>query len=117
MPDYPIPSYDPNEAPSPAGGGRPLGNPSHHNRRPRHRKRPCGNPPSVPTGVTYHFTAHEAKTHLNFTGLVSWDEVTQDIQGHPTRIKRYDVQIVACDSNGRPVQHDDLVAERRRLAA
>lgn len=80
----------------------------------RRKRRPCGNPPAVPTGVVLSFTATEALTHLRFTGKVKWDRVTTDEQGHGTRIKDYEVLYRAVNAAGVPQELEDG-KERRRV--
>jgi hypothetical protein len=78
-----------------------------HPKKVRHAKRPCGNPPAVPTGVMLTFQATEARAHLRFTGKVKWTEVTEDTQGHGTRVRDYEVQLRATDDDGVPVETED----------
>lgn len=80
---------------------------SHGGDHRKHRDRPCGNPPAVPTGVVLSFQATEALTHLVFTGKVKWNEVTADTAGHKTKIDSYEVQMRATDVNGVPVETQD----------
>lgn len=78
----------------------------HHKKPRKHKDRPCGNPPALPTGVTLTFQATEALTHLRFTGQVKWTEVSQDIQGHGLKIDHYDVECLPCNAGGTPVDLD-----------
>jgi len=78
----------------------------HHKTPRKHKDRPCGNPPALPTGVTLTFQATEALTHLRFTGQVKWSEVSQDIQGHGLKIDHYDVECLPCNVGGTPVDLD-----------
>lgn len=86
----------------------------HRKKRKRHRERPCGNPPAPPTGLVITYQVREAKTHLEFTGTIRWNEVTTDEQGHPTKIERYDVLAVPTNASGVPIDLDDASGWRLR---
>lgn len=66
---------------------------------------PCDRPPATPTGVTMRFRAIEAKTHLNFKGRITWNDVTVDTSGFPINtVDRWDVQWRAVDDDGDPIE-------------
>lgn len=81
--------------------------------RKRKAKRPCGNPPAVPTGVVLTFQVTEARTHLRFTGKVKWDAVTLDEGGHVLDIGKYETQLRATNAAGVPVETEDSRARLR----
>lgn len=68
----------------------------------RSRKSPCGRPPAIPTGVRVSFHVKEAKNELEYSTIVRWNEVTDDIHGFPVRSARYYVQLRPTDQDGVP---------------
>lgn len=101
--------------PGSGGGGNNSGSGGggHHNNKHKHRKRPCGNPPAIPTSVVFTVQATEAHTHLRFTGKLKWAEVTADEQGHTTQMRQYDCEFRATDVAGVPVETEDSSARIR----
>jgi hypothetical protein len=93
-----------------AGGPKSAKGGAGQRRRRDHRQRPCGNPPAIPASVVFTVKATEARTHLRFTGKLKWNEVTLDEQGHPSKVKRYDMQIRATDVAGVPIDTEDSTA-------
>ena len=70
----------------------------------RHMTSPCNRPPATPTNVQIKFRAREAKTHLEFSGRITWDDVTTDTSGFPINtIDRWDVRWRAVDLQGDPI--------------
>lgn len=63
----------------------------HGKDRQRHPKRPCGTPPSTPTGLLVLFDVNHKLRQSRLRAKLRWTEVTTDVQGHPTKIRRYDV--------------------------
>lgn len=74
----------------------------------KHRKNPCGYPPSAPANVAFLAKAVEAKTHLEFSARVKFDVVTTNEGGGPTKPDHYDVQLRVTDVGGTPVDLDDV---------
>ena len=70
-------------------------------------KSPCNRPPSVATGARVRFHVREAKTHLEYSTVVNWSEVTEDTYGFPTRIGRYYVQLRPTNQWGNPIHWVD----------
>lgn len=91
----------------------------HGRNKRKHRERPCPNPPAAPTGVTFTFKAREAKTHLEFSGKVKWNAVTEDEQGHKipggtVEIDHYEIQVQPTDAAGVPKETEDGHSRVRR---
>jgi len=84
-----------------------------HDKKVRHKTRPCGNPPATPTGVVLTFHAVHDHRHIYFTGKVKWNEVTLDTEGHGTGVKDYEVQLRATNSGGTPIETQDNDARIR----
>jgi hypothetical protein len=98
------------------GPGRGAGKGGKGGKKGGHRHagpRPCGAPPLPPTGVVLTFQATEARTHLRFTGRVTWNETTADEGGLSVRPVAYDVQLRATNALGVPVETEDSRARIR----
>lgn len=66
---------------------------SEHPRKVRHKKRPCGNPPAAPTGLSTTWQSTDAGRFDRIRGRLRWNEVTLDTGGLSTRIASYHGQI------------------------
>lgn len=88
---------------TPSAHGGPNTEGDGHRKR---KRRPCGYPPSAPTGVVFRADATEAKTHLEFSGRVKWNEVTTNEGGGPVKVESYQVQLRVTDAGGTPVDLD-----------
>jgi microcystin-dependent protein len=91
---------------------------SHH--RNKHPSRPCPNPPAAPQNFVFTFKVRETKTHLEYSGKLKWDGVTQDEQGHKipgggVQIDRYQGMYWPTDSSGAAIETEDGHPRTRRF--
>ena len=60
----------------------------------RPRKSPCGNPPSIPTGLTGEFDRAEGgKGNAALRAKLRWDEVSTDTSGFSSRVRTYKLEV------------------------
>lgn len=86
-------------------------NKGHKKQHKKVRRNLCDQPPAAPTGVVLTFKAREALTHLRFHLKVRWNRVTTDADGFrllKPGITAYEVQYIATDVAGVPVDIEDL---------
>ncbi|HXF72687.1 MAG TPA: hypothetical protein VNO79_08790, partial [Actinomycetota bacterium] len=71
-----------------------------HQRRIRHKRRPCGALPAVPTGLVGEFITRGRTRHERLLLRARWDEVTQDDAGNPIKVDGYNLEVEFSDDLG-----------------